>query len=172
MPHLRFSGVTPPGQSGGVGGSTGAADNRLLRSDGVGGGTLQASAVTVDDSGNMTVGASAVGTVAARRAWIAPGEDFDVPAAFSGSGFTNDGVGAQIVFSLPAAALGLEFLFSVDAAFNLVLLANGTDVIYLGSSASSAGGTLSADAIGETVLLTCSKAGRWKAIAQGTWTPA
>lgn len=37
-----------------IGGSTGSADNRLLRSDGTGGATLQASPVTVDDSGNMT----------------------------------------------------------------------------------------------------------------------
>jgi hypothetical protein len=42
-------------------GTTGATDNRLLRSDGTGGLTLQSSAITVDDSGNM----SGVGTLAA-----------------------------------------------------------------------------------------------------------
>ena len=35
-------------------GSTGAADNRVLRSDGTGGATLQTSVVTLDDSGNAT----------------------------------------------------------------------------------------------------------------------
>lgn len=45
--------------SGTIGGSTGATDNRLLRADGTGGATLQASAITVDDSGNM----SGVGTI-------------------------------------------------------------------------------------------------------------
>lgn len=40
--------------AGGIGGSTGAADNRLLRSDGTGGATLQASAITVDDDGDIT----------------------------------------------------------------------------------------------------------------------
>lgn len=40
--------------SGGVGGSTGATDNRVLRADGTGGATLQNSAVTIDDSGNVT----------------------------------------------------------------------------------------------------------------------
>jgi hypothetical protein len=40
-------------------GTTGATDNRLLRSDGTGGLTLQSSAITVDDSGNM----SGVGTL-------------------------------------------------------------------------------------------------------------
>lgn len=45
--------------SGGVGGSTGATDNRILRSDGTGGSTLQASAASLDDSGNI----SGLGTV-------------------------------------------------------------------------------------------------------------
>lgn len=40
--------------SAGIGGSTGASDNRVLRADGTGGGTLQSSAVTIDDSGNVT----------------------------------------------------------------------------------------------------------------------
>lgn len=39
-----------------IGGSTGATDNRLLRSDGTGGLTLQNSVVTVDDNGDMTLG--------------------------------------------------------------------------------------------------------------------
>lgn len=43
--------VTPA--SGGVGGSTGSTDNRLLRSDGTGGATVQASTATLDDTGNM-----------------------------------------------------------------------------------------------------------------------
>lgn len=40
-------------------GTTGATDNRLLRADGTGGLTVQSSAITVDDSGNM----SGVGTL-------------------------------------------------------------------------------------------------------------
>jgi hypothetical protein len=45
----------------GLGGSTGSTDNRILRSDGTGGATVQASAVTIDDSGNI----SGIGTVSA-----------------------------------------------------------------------------------------------------------
>ena len=37
-----------------LGGSTGSTDNRILRADGTGGATVQASAVTIDDSGNIT----------------------------------------------------------------------------------------------------------------------
>jgi hypothetical protein len=49
--------------SGGIGGSTGSTDNRVLRSDGTGGATLQASPVTIDDSGNVT-GVAGLSTVA------------------------------------------------------------------------------------------------------------
>src|SRR6185369_3473799 len=42
-----------------LGGALGSSDNRLMRVDGTGGATAQASAVTVDDSGNM----SGVGTI-------------------------------------------------------------------------------------------------------------
>lgn len=45
--------------SGGLGGSTGSNDNRILRADGSGGSTVQNSAVTIDDSGNI----SGLGTV-------------------------------------------------------------------------------------------------------------
>lgn len=39
---------------GSIGGSTGATDNSVLRADGVGGATLQNSALVIDDSGNAT----------------------------------------------------------------------------------------------------------------------
>lgn len=42
------------GGGGGIGGSTGTTDNRVLRADGTGGATVQASAVTIDDSGNVS----------------------------------------------------------------------------------------------------------------------
>lgn len=37
-----------------IGGSTGATDNRVVRVDGTGGSTIQGSAVTIDDSGNVS----------------------------------------------------------------------------------------------------------------------
>lgn len=45
---------------GGIGGSTGSVDNAVLRADGTGGGTLQASAFSIDDSGNQTMGTASV----------------------------------------------------------------------------------------------------------------
>lgn len=42
------------GDPGTIGGSTGATDNAILRADGTGGATVQNSAVSIDDSGNIT----------------------------------------------------------------------------------------------------------------------
>ena len=50
---------TASGGGGTIGGSTGGTDNALLRADGTGGSTLQNSAISVDDSGNMSGGANA-----------------------------------------------------------------------------------------------------------------
>ena len=52
-----------------IGGALGSTDNRLLRADGTGGVTAQGSAITVDDSGNM----SGVGTLSASGNITAPG---------------------------------------------------------------------------------------------------
>jgi hypothetical protein len=53
---LTMSGTTlSAAAAGGIGGSTGATDNSILRSDGTGGATAQNSPVTIDDSGNITV---------------------------------------------------------------------------------------------------------------------
>jgi hypothetical protein len=52
------------GGGGSIGGSTGATDNRVIRADGTGGSTVQSSAVSIDDSGNVqpaTSGASNLG---------------------------------------------------------------------------------------------------------------
>lgn len=46
--------VTIPGGAG-IGGSTGATDNAILRADGVGGGTVQNSLATVDDAGTVNI---------------------------------------------------------------------------------------------------------------------
>jgi len=50
---------TPSG-SGTIGGSTGSVDNSILRSDGTGGVTLQASSLFIDDSANLTLGTASL----------------------------------------------------------------------------------------------------------------
>jgi len=48
------------GAGGGIGGSTGATDNSVLRADGTGGATLQNSGLIIDDSANLTLGVAAL----------------------------------------------------------------------------------------------------------------
>jgi len=61
---LRADGLFAVPAGGGVGGSTGATDNILLRSDGTGGATFQASTVTVDDTGNISTAGGFTSTAA------------------------------------------------------------------------------------------------------------
>lgn len=51
---ISFSGGTLSSTVSGIGGSTGATGNRILRADGTGGSTVKSSAITIDDSGNVT----------------------------------------------------------------------------------------------------------------------
>jgi hypothetical protein len=55
--NLTMSGTTL-NASGGIGGSTGATDNAVLRADGTGGATLQNSAMTIADDGKVVINVS------------------------------------------------------------------------------------------------------------------
>lgn len=59
LAYQRASGAALAG-SGGIGGSTGATDNAVLRANGTGGSTAQASGVLIDDSDNI-IGVTAIG---------------------------------------------------------------------------------------------------------------
>lgn len=99
--------------------------------------------------------------------------NYAVSANDSGSGFTNLGASGAIVFSLPAAVVGLHYYFSVEVAQELRIDPNGSETISLPSTGvpGAAGKYLTADAIGETVHLVCAKAGSWRAMgSHGTWT--
>ena len=85
------------GDTGVIGGSTGATDNAVLRADGVGGATLQNSLVVVNDTGDMS------GVVALSTTTIELGHASDTTLARSGAGaVTVEGV--QVILS--GAALG------------------------------------------------------------------
>lgn len=57
---LSITNTTIDATASGIGGSTGAADNALIRSDGMGGATIQASDIIIDDNENITGVASIV----------------------------------------------------------------------------------------------------------------
>lgn len=90
----------------------------------------------------------------------------------SGSIHTNEGAGAAFAFTLPAAVVGLEYLFYVMAAQELRIDPNGTETISGTNGAQGAAGKyIGADAVGEFAHVVCVKAGQWEIVAnRGTWT--
>lgn len=100
--------------------------------------------------------------------------------ADTGKTFTNKGAAGEVDFTLPVAAAGLKFRFSVLAAQIVhVLPGNGTDQIGTPSTATvpatgvpnTAGHGVSATAIGATLELECDEPGLWSVISSaGAWT--
>lgn len=85
---------------------------------------------------------------------------------------TNTGASGAVVLTLPAATVGLHFIFGVGAAFALRIDPSGSETISLPSSGvpGAAGKYLEADAVGESVHLGCLKAGNWAVLGYtGTW---
>ena len=72
----------------GLGGSTGSTDNRILRADGTGGATVQNSAVTIDDSGNISgLGTMACGAITSSgRLSVTASDSIRINSTSSGNG--------------------------------------------------------------------------------------
>jgi hypothetical protein len=99
--------------------------------------------------------------------------DFDLETTDNGTRHTTVGAGGTVVCNLPPATVGLHFGFRVGAAQELRLEPDGTDTISLPSTGvpGAAGKYLTANAIGELVLLECFVAGNWDVTGfTGTWT--
>lgn len=135
---MRFfwSGETPPGLAGGggggIGGSTGATDNRLLRADGAGGATVQSSAVSVDDTGNVTLPARLLGKQGANVASdtdivFGNGNYFVVTGTTTISSVLSTGwTGGSIVVLQFAASVTVEHA-SGSGTFDVILLAGAAN---------------------------------------------
>ena len=99
--------------------------------------------------------------------------DDTLTANENGTCHTNTGAGGAVVLSLPPAVVGLHYFFGVGAAQALSINPDGSETISLPSNGvpGSAGATIVADAVGETVHLMCVKAGNWAVMGYtGTWT--
>jgi hypothetical protein len=104
---------------------------------------------------------------------VAKTANYTVTTGDTGTTFTTVGAGGAVVFSLPAAVVGLRYRFRVGAAQELRIDPNGTETIALPSTGvqGAAGKYLTADADGETVDIECTKAGQWSVFGYtGTWT--
>lgn len=88
----------------------------------------------------------------------------------NGAMFSNRGASALAVLTLPAARVGMEFSAVVEDSDGWKLLANGTDVIRNGASASAAGGYAQNTTVGSMAKVSCHVAGLWHLQPLvGTW---
>lgn len=84
---------------------------------------------------------------------------------------TNEGALAEAYNTLPSAAAGYEFVFIVQAAAGLRIVANTGDTIRMGGAVSASGGFIRSAVVGSTVTLVAINATEWLAVsALGTWT--
>lgn len=91
-------------------------------------------------------------------------------AVESGKTCTNEGAGALISLTLPAAVAGLEFTFIVMAAQTLQIKLPGTDVARVAGALTTGGGTASSSAVGDAITLKCVNGTTWVATSfVGTW---
>ena len=84
---------------------------------------------------------------------------------------TNRGAAAAITFTLPAfTVVGVDYTFTVVAAFQLLIQAPGGVTIRIGAVVSAAGGTVSANAVGSSVRIVNISSTEWQAVAAvGAW---
>ncbi len=85
--NLTITGTTLDATGGGtIGGSTGSTDNILLRSDGTGGSTLQASSIVISDTADVTLGVAATGATGRTIAVAGSGSNISLFLNSKGSG--------------------------------------------------------------------------------------
>ncbi len=92
---------------------------------------------------------------------------------FSGGVISNAGASGTVTMVLPAATVGLNYTFLVEAVQELRIDPNTTQTIALPSTGvqGGAGKYIVADAVGEYVRLVCLTAGTWSVLGySGTWT--
>jgi hypothetical protein len=108
-----------------------------------------------------------------RRRVIVDADGATLTAGDSGAIVSNAGASGAAPFLLPAATVGLEFTFVVEAAQELRIDPSGTETIALPATGvqQAAGKYITADAIGERIHIVCITAGTWDVLYhQGTWT--
>lgn len=136
----------------------------------VDGSTTAGNAAVWDSDGNLIDFGSPPGSGGGGFNPITKTADYAVLSGDSGADFNNDGAGADIVLSLPAAAPNLIYGAAVHDANYIKFLADGTDQIAIGTDNSAAGGYVRSNAPFSYIELRCHVAGQWVASTiMGTW---
>lgn len=96
--------------------------------------------------------------------------NYTVIVSDRGTHFDNIGASAQVDFTLPTAAAGLNYCFAVDASQTVRVIAVGSDKISLGSTNSATAGNLSSGTSLSNLCIASQKAAQWMTISgQGPW---
>lgn len=97
---------------------------------------------------------------------------YSVSVGEQGCEYDNNGATGQVIFNLPASAVGLVYTFMVVTAQNIRIAGNGADTIQVaGSTSTATTGHIDNATSGGVIRLSCHVTGKWVATAQeGTWT--
>lgn len=164
VPQLTCCPTAGGGAGGGLAGSTGSADNALLRADGTGGATVQETGILADDSNALS------GWLRGRRAGAG---GLTLTAADSGKTVSITSGGGADQVDLPASpSFGTFYCFAIIAADELTVQAQGAHRVYVAGTASSAGGTAKSSTVGSYLCLEYVATNMWTGPASGTWTTA
>lgn len=83
----------------------------------------------------------------------------------------NTSASSQVTNTLPSAAAGLSYCFTVTVTNGIKVVAPGSNTIRIGSTISSAGGSITSTNLGDTVWLVALDSVKWTALSIiGTWT--
>lgn len=103
---------------------------------------------------------------------LAKTANHSVATVEKGAVYTNEGAGAEVNFTLPAAAAGYRYTFIVQAAQNLRITAGTGDTIRVAGVVSAAAGNMVNATIGSSVTLVAINATEWiaESAINGVWT--
>jgi len=150
--NLSLSGTTLNATGGGIGGSTGSTDNRILRADGAGGATVQNAALGIDDSASLvdtngneliktTATASAVNEITIANAATGNSPTISATGGDSNIGISiiSKGTGQILANSGSSAAPTFSFTDNpttgiYNSAGNLVFMGQGSIQAYFSPS--------------------------------------
>lgn len=97
--------------------------------------------------------------------------NYPVTSLDAGTYFNNIGAGGAVNFTLPTAAAGLRYSFTIQAAQTVTITAGASTTIRIGGTASAAAGNITSSSIGNTIVLYAISATEWYSEAhEGTWT--
>lgn len=98
--------------------------------------------------------------------------NYPVVSGDTGKIFNNTGAAGEVDFTLPAAAAGLNYCFTVDAAQIVKVIAASGEKVAIGASNSTASGNFTSNAPFSTACFYGLKAGQWVARSvTGSWAP-